>query len=83
MAGYRLARLFEERGSLLDRGYSAEGEGWLTEADNLMASVSAQTRPAAKALSYKLHGRWFPARYDKLSVRYETVLVIASINEWL
>jgi TPR repeat protein len=60
MAGYRLARLIEERGSLLDRGYSAEGEGWLNEADTLMDSVSAQTRPAAMALYRKLHGRWFP-----------------------
>jgi hypothetical protein len=50
MAGYRLARLIEERGSLLDRGDFAKSEGWLNEADNLMDSVSGQTRPAAMAL---------------------------------
>lgn len=58
MAGYRLARLLEERGCLLDRG--DYDKRWLSEANNLMDSVSARTRPAARALYSKLHGRWFP-----------------------
>lgn len=61
LAGYWLARLLQERGSLHDGGdHLREGDGWAREAHVLFDAVWKQTRPAAKSTGFG--SRWSPRK---------------------
>jgi len=60
MAGYRLASLLEERGSLQERGFFGKDRGWLSEAGDLFDTVREQTRHTAEAIDRRYGSWWYP-----------------------